>query len=256
MSCSSSCVKFSGSKLGGTSSTKPNDDYVSVTKSEPALSLIDDALKNQKMMLHAAMRASVSGGKGSFKGIKPVRAILWSAAVSSNSGAGTALNVNGNFSTTSFPEFTNFATVYDEMRVLSGSVHCIMYMSVAGAVGELNAVSAITFDTSSPTPSTFTYPLQQSYNSGPCILNGLVASAAITGHYGATRFPTRYNFKMPPPLAPITSDDTPGSAWFAMDAGTAPTLFSVLCHVDAAGGTGVSNVVHLIKLNCEFKMRV
>jgi len=210
-----------------------------------------DSLTISKSMLKTAMHSLRTNGskKGGFRGLKPVRAKMWSSGIGSNSGSGSALNAATNVSTASFTEIASYAAVYDEMRVLSGVLHWHAFTNATGSQPNSVAWMAVNFDPITPVPST--YPQGFTYNTGPYALYSENAGTP----FGPQKY-HKLSFKMPGPLAPITSTDIPGNAWIALDTSTAPVLLDVVQHVDAFGGSGTSGTYFFLELNCEFRMRV
>jgi len=98
-------------------------------------------------------------------------------------------------------------------------------------------------------PGSIAYIASQTYHSEVKFLNGAVSTYPSTLNY------SRLHVKVPAKLAPISSSDCPGSAWFALDQGTAPNLCNILSYTVAGTGGGVSNFSYLFEFDVELKIR-
>jgi len=93
--------------------------------------------------------------------------------------------------------------------------------------------------------------LSEAHNSGPRWVNGNVSPSVLNGEHMET-----LSAKTPGPLAPITSSDVPGSAWWAVDGGTPPTIFAYRIYIPPIGNPGTTANYMLVELDVEFKLRV
>lgn len=220
--------------------------------SDGVLVVSENLVKEHALMKSLLRNNSARRGKG-FKNLKPFRTTMWSNSNTNTSGAASALVVNQAFSlnTSTFPAFTSFIALYDMIRVLKVKLHYYFVTSVAGLAGNTATQCAccISFDPTIGNPSSVQQLLEYSNSSGPHILG---ASTQI--------IPTNPKFhvlpvKMPGPIAPISSSDTPGSAWFVMDGGTAPIIAQVQAYIPSLGTAGVTQFVYFVELDVEMKMR-
>jgi len=213
--------------------------------------------------LHSALVAArLSGPKGkgqsgkSFSGLKPVKVKLWGTATtfSSTSGAALAITNNQFFNGTDFPEIGDFAVIYDEARLLSVRLHYSMSTGSTTPTSITPSVGAvgISFDAASSAPTSVDGVLQLSYNSGPHALYPCEAGAPSLMN-------ARMHIVKAKPgvsLAPITSDDCPGSAWFAVEglASTAPIMFAVNMFI-TTNTASVANCTFVCEMDVEFRLR-
>jgi hypothetical protein len=202
-----------------------------------------------------APKGSSSRKKSSFSGLKPVKLRLPSnnqATVGSTGGTlAVATDVALNSST--FPELTAITSVYDEMRVLGVHLRYYPFVATAGTSSVVCAV-AVGFDPAEGTPSSSAGVLQNTFASGLMYVPGGVTGSVQS--FGATKF---FDLRAHPPvaLAPITSDDSPGSGWFALDgiATTAPTICTFIAFGSSIGGSGVFDISWQIELDVEVRLR-
>jgi hypothetical protein len=201
------------------------------------------------------MRAK--GSKGGFSGLKPIRVKLFSAAVTTTSAAATALKFTTNIAldTTHFPELTNFGVIYDELSMKACKMYYYFGNSVPGVASTAsNAVAAILFDPSAGAPTNSYSLLEESYSTGP-LLN------FVGNNGGVGQVVTRADGRLPfirakaPALAPITSEDCPGSAWVALDGATAAIMAVFQAYCDPLAGVGQSTFTYIAELDVELRLR-
>jgi hypothetical protein len=170
------------------------------------------------------------------------------------SAANTALvgNVVWGLNSTNFPDLTNIIGLFDEMRIIKGRIHFMFNTDTVGA--GFNQVTpaalGVTFDPISTAPTSVTSVMNQSYHTQPYLLNSTSTLLSPQPYRLET-----LSFTMPSPLAPITSSDIPGSAWFALDGGTAPTLLLIQYWCDRMGAGGTSALTYIVELDIELKIR-
>jgi len=189
--------------------------------------------------------------------MKPIKVKLFSNPLISFSAVNTALSSTNNytFAAANFPEITNYSALYDEARVLSVKVFYQLYVStlsasLGGAFGGL----VISYDPTASAPSSMSTTLSTAHNTGPIwVCQSFNTPLTVTIPHGHM---SEFHARTPGPLAPITSSDIPGSAWFAVDGGTAPIIFQLGRYITALGASGISTVAEIIELECEFRLRV
>jgi hypothetical protein len=198
------------------------------------------------------LRGLLSSKDNMFRGLKPIKTRLFSLIQNPASSAGTALAFNSlvQMESAYFPEYTSYSTLYDECRILKWKVHYYFSTSVAGVNPNLACAIAIMFDPSAPTPTGVNTILEESYNSGLHIVSP-VATASNTFPMQKYKTLTAHC----PPLAPITTADCPGSAWFTVDAGTPPYCMVIQMYSTNPGSTGIAYCSYVIELEVEFRMR-
>jgi len=195
-------------------------------------------------------------GKGSsnFRNTKPFKSKLWTNLSQASSAAATGLSlaVTWTLNSTNFPEFVPLQTLFDELKVVGGTLHYNFDTAVSSAAVPTNVVAgcAISFDPSVAAPSTIVTCLQQSYHSPPLMIG------CNTGVQTPDPMTMRtIRFKMPNPIAPITSSDNPGSAWIVLDGVTAPSLCTIMVASAAYGAAGVCRFSMFLELDIELKIR-
>jgi len=187
---------------------------------------------------------------------KPIKVKLFSAPVVTVSAVNTAIALNTNvvYNTATFPEQASFAAVYDECRVLGVKVHYFFYLGTSSSSnGGGPCALAINFDPTSPAPTGLVSILSQAHNTGAHFLSSSVIVTSVATAHG--KYPT-LSARTPGPLAPITSSDVPGSAWFAVDGGTAPIIFNMNAYTSPIGALGVTNLSVFYELDVEYRLRV
>jgi hypothetical protein len=201
-------------------------------------------------------RSGKQGGK-SFMGLKPIRVRLISGEVINTSTAGAANTINSNvtFTSSTFSEIADFALLYDECRVLYVKVHYRPFITTTGTGAQSAACAfAIGFDPSVSSAGSPAGVLQETHSVGPFRLFPGVNGNNLQSSIMLEKYLT-ISAKTPPPLAPITSSDVPGSAWFAVDGSTAPIIFQWYGLVNAIGTGGITNVAAFYELDVEFRLR-
>jgi hypothetical protein len=199
--------------------------------------------------------AQSSRKASSFAGLKPVKLRLPSNNQATAGSVGgtlaTANDVALNSST--FPELTAITSVYDEMRVLGVHLRYYPFVAIAGTSSVVCAV-AIGFDAAEGTPGSSAGVLQNTFSSNLMFVPGGVTGTVQS--FGVTEFKDLRAYP-PAALAPITSDDMPGSAWFALDgiATTAPTICTFLAFGSSIGGAGQLDISWQIELDVEVRLR-
>jgi hypothetical protein len=236
-------------------SSVPPSQYPSVILSEREYSRLKAAgdvaaAAGPRELIHRAV-AMRGGRKSDFLNKKPFRTKLWSNVSNNSSGANSALQYSQPtaYNSAAFPDFTNILALFDEMRVIKGVMHFHFSTSTAGTAYYI-ASAAVGFDPTLGTPTTDTQNFIQTYHSPPIFVSGTTVQTIPTS-LPYMRIP----FRMPGPLAPVTSSDIPGSAWFAIDGSTAPDLVQVMAHAGSAGTGGVSTFSYFIELDVELKIR-
>jgi hypothetical protein len=221
---------------------------------------LQQALNTQKGTIHGVLRAArqkTSRNSKSFSGLKPIRAKLYSAIQLQNSTAAAALSASSPilFNATTFPEIASFGLVYDEVRILGFKLHFFPYVSTpATAFPEFtDFATSIQFDPGVANPTTVTQVLEESYNSG--VMKICAGVNGLSNQSSLFRIPYATLDARAPKLAPINGDDCPGSAWFAVDASTAPTTCVITSYASALGTAGISRLDYYVELDCEFRLR-
>jgi hypothetical protein len=209
---------------------------------------------------YEAVRDMVRSGASFNKALtKPIKMKLFSNSTVTLSSANTALNSASlvGFNSSTFPELSSIVELYDEARVLRCGIHYIFNDSSnsASASGNFGGI-AISYDPSVAAPTSISQICQEAHSTGPLFVQGSYNSSGQT-QYPKGKAPSLFA-KSPPPLAPITSSDVPGSAWFALDdiGGSSPTIFALLIYCSPLGTSGVSSCNTVVELECEFRMRV
>jgi len=204
-------------------------------------------------------KGKAKGGKGkSFNGLKPIRVKLYSVEQVNTSAANTALTINNNvvLATATFPEFQDFALLYDEARLVAVKVHWLPWVTVPGAVNSASMAVAVGFDPSVGGATAPNQVLEETFSQGPFRLfpgvNG--ATQQNSGVCFAQKYQTLVA-RPPAKLAPITSADCPGSAWVCVDGATAPIMFQWIGYINSLGAAGVSNVSAFFEMDMEFRLR-
>jgi len=230
--------------------------------SEPATSSVAVVLKRgPSSKLKELMRGHKGKNGKSFNGLKPIRVKLISGELISTSAAATANTINSNvtFSSSTFPEVADFSTVYDECRIVEVKVHYLPYITVAAGTSQVQSASmalAIGFDPSVGNPTTPQGVMEETFSTPPMRLFPGVNNGNLNNS-GDCFAQTYKVLKAKPPvaLAPITSADCPGAAWFCVDGGTAPIIFQWYGYINALGTSGVTNVAYFYELDVEFRLR-
>jgi len=207
-----------------------------------------------KTMLRAAAMKS-KGGK-SFRGLKPIRAKLYSGPQASTSTAGAANSFVSpvSFNSSTFTEIADFATVYDECRILGVKLHYYPVITTAGATATASAAVAVSYDPSASAPGGVAGVLEETFSAGPFRLHAGINGATIQS--GSMLQPYHKLMSHPPvELAPITSSDCPGKAWFCVDGNTAPIVAVIGAFIDSLGTGGVSVLYYYVELDAEFRLR-
>jgi len=201
---------------------------------------------------------SQSGRGPSFKHAKvaPIKVDLISGEQVATSTAGVSLSLESQvtFNSSTFPELSDFAQVYDEARVLGVKLHYYPVVTTAGSSATASCAFAIGFD---PSIGSFSAPqqvMEEAYSAGPFRLHagingGTIQSGNMLQSYHVLRA------RPPCPLAPITSSDVPGNGWFCLDGSTAPYVAVILGYVNSLGTSGVSTVYFFVELEVEFRLR-
>jgi len=189
---------------------------------------------------------------------RPIRVKLFSNAVFGNSAVNTAFSLVSpvTFQSSNFPEITQYSALYDEARVMNINVNYMYYTTVATAsysiaIGGL----AISFDPSVSAPTTISQVCSEAHSTGPLITLGYPPDSNPSLSFKEGHL-AKLHAKTPGPLAPITTSDVPGSAWFALDGGTAATIFALRQYMGPLGALGVTSLVYVVELDCEFRLRV
>jgi len=204
--------------------------------------------------VRSLLRKHVTGFKGSK--IKPIKVNLVSVEFTNSSTAGSAnaLNSSLQFNTSNFIELPDFAAVYDEARLLNARLHYYPTITTAGTAPTAACAFAVEFDPTVGYASAPNAVLEAAYSAGPFRLHAGINGATIQS--GDMLRPYRRIDGRPPcPLAPITSSDVPGNAWFAVDGSTAPTLAVFLGYINSLGTGGVSSCSWFWELEMEFRLR-
>jgi len=175
-----------------------------------------------------------------------------------HSAAATALTINNNvvFASATFPEIADFALLYDEARLVGVKVHWLPWVTVPGASNSASFAVAVGFDPSVGGATAPNQVLEETFHQGPFRLFPGVNGA--TQQNSGTCFAQKYQIlhaRPPAKLAPITSSDCPGSAWFCVDGATAPILFQWIGYINSTGAAGVTNVSSFFELDMEFRLR-
>jgi hypothetical protein len=194
-------------------------------------------------------------GINAFSGLQPIKAKLLSSIQFVSSAAASALSINAAVvcNTSTFPELSTFAALYDEVSVKNIKLHYQPFVStVSAGVGYTTGALALEFDPSVGGPAAVQAVLESSHSVGPLFLSQGTAN-------GGANYPSCLHYrtlaaKMPGPLAPIVSSDSPGSAWFTLDV-TPPTLAVINGYWDALGASGIVTMFYFVELQCEFRMR-
>jgi len=210
-----------------------------------------------RTLLRSSVTASSRNGTSFQKSkTKAIRTCLLSGEQTSTSAAGTANTINSpvSFNSSTFPEVADYAVVYDECRVLGVKLHYYPLVTVGGASATASCAFAIGFDPTVGSPSAPQQVLEEAFSAGPFRLHagingGTIQSGDMLHSYRILRAHPLV------PLAPITSSDVPGSAWFAVDGGTAPTICQVIGYINSLGTAGVSVVNFFVELEVEFRLR-
>lgn len=206
-----------------------------------------------KLLKPPIPRSLFSKRGNGFSGLKPVKAKLWSTTGVTTTAANTALNLleTITFAPGTFPEISNWILLYDECRMLKCKVHYEFDIAVeptpATALAP-TAACAITFDAAVAAPTNLYGVMEESYNSGPLYLGCKVSTSTQRKLATLVATPGRN-------LAPVTSSDTPGNAWFIVDSATPPTMFIGQFFSTAAGAVGTVRITRLYELDVEFRIR-
>lgn len=205
-----------------------------------------------KMLLRRGIRRHQARKGKSFKGLTPVRLKLPSILQSQTSSAGgaNALVSAAYMSSSYFPEVSGLTGLYDEMRVLGGRLYWDAVVNNSGsATGTVRSYCTVGvgFDPSAGTPPSITYPLQNSWHMGPFS----VPTAESPMPYKMFEL----SFKTPPPLAPVTSSDVVGGAWFCLDLSTPASVLTVEAYATSVGGTGTTQFNYILELDVEVRLR-
>jgi hypothetical protein len=187
--------------------------------------------------------------------LKPIKVKLFSVQTTLTTGAAAALSwiVPVTFASATFPEIAAFTTLYDECRVLGVKVHYTLYEPAPGTAPSLSTGAvAIGFDPTAGTPSSTNNVMEESYMEGPLLLGAGVNNNSRDPTLSSYRIITA---KPPAMLAPITSSDCPGKAWFCVDGTTPPTIFTWQGYFSALAGPGTLNYTAYFELDAEFKLR-
>jgi len=209
-----------------------------------------------KSLMRQGLGHKGKSGKGSFKNMKPIRVQLTSNGQNYTSGAGASNSINTNisFNTATFPEIADFSVVYDEVRILGITMHYYPSITTVGTALIAPSAFSLAFDPTVGSPSSVTTIVEEQYAQGPFMLmSGVNGNANQSGNFIQKYHKLRA--KVPGPLAPITSSDCPGNAWFTVDAGTAPVICVNYSYITALGGAGVTTISTYYVLDCEFRLR-
>jgi len=190
------------------------------------------------------------GGRGGFKNLKPFKTKIWTNTFANVSSASSALVVNGGIllNGTNFGDLAAIQGLFDEMRVLGVTLHYHNFVSTASTQPTI-ACNAITFDPNTAAPGSIAFIASQTFHGPVMFMNGAVSTYPSTLNY------SKLHVKVPAKLAPISSSDCPGNAWFALDQGTAPNLCNILSYTVAGTGGGVTNFSYLFEFDIELKIR-
>jgi len=189
---------------------------------------------------------------------RPIKAKLFSNLVVSSSAANAAMSYANvyTFAASNFPEVTSYSTLYDEARVLNVKLHYTFVPTTQTATyGVAPAAMAISFDPTVAAPTQTYQCLSEAHTTGLLAVPVSNTQCGATNVYSGGRLPY-LSAKLPSPLAPITSSDCPGSAWFALDAGTAPSIFVQRLFCTPLGALGVSACYTVAEIDVEFRLRV
>jgi len=235
------------SYLSSSSSSIPKEEVKETkTQEQPATPLV----KMVKML-----RSSKSFNSAL---TKPIKAKLFTNPTATVSAANTQISQSSSvtFATANFPELANFLLLYDEARVLQVKVHYNMYTSTPAASngGGIGFV-CISFDPTASALGSSAAASEQSFTSGARWISSLPTSGNPSVDLRNGILPC-VTAKVPSLLAPITSSDCPGRAWFALDGVTPPTVFQLLLYAQPLGALAVSNIFYYYELDVEFKIRV
>lgn len=186
----------------------------------------------------------------------PIRTTLTSIEFNAASVAGSANAILSpvTFASTNFPEIADYTQIYDECRMLKMRLHYYPIVSTAGGSPTVSCAFALGFDPSIGTYSAPNQVLEEAFSQGPFRLHAGINGATVQS--GDMLHPYRVLHAHPPvKLAPITSADVPGSAWFCVDGGTAPTLAMVQGYINSLGGAGVTSFYYFLEIDVEFRLR-
>jgi hypothetical protein len=212
----------------------------------------DDAEVAYAAAMKASMRMAVSRqGKGF--GLRPIARKMWSGITITTSAPGTAMSMSTAivFNNATLPELQPLMVLYDEARVLSVKLHYRFYQTAAGTGPDLAfGAVAITFDPNVTGPTASYTLLEEEFKEGPLYLSNSTngnATSPTTGRMSVL------SARPPVPLAPITSSDCPGKAWFTLD-GTPPTVAMVQAYLTPLAGTGTTSIAYFMELDAEFRL--
>lgn len=233
--------------LSSSSSSAQCEEYVSITN--PAKSKA--AIKN-------VLRAGVRSGRNTGKGLSTVKTRLCGITYSGSSSTNTALQTTTPilFNATNIPELTSWVAVYDEARVLGGTVYYAMFSdgaSISVANSPATGCVAVSFDIATGTGLTLSQVRSNTYSSPPLF----VPNASLSGPFqvlAATPFHS-LKFKMPSPQATLGTNNSPGSAWFELDSSLDANLLSIINYVGAIPANQTA-IDFTFDLDVEFRMRV
>jgi len=215
----------------------------------------DEILVGKNHMKSMLSHMHSGKGKAGYKNLKPFKTRLISFTSTNSSAANTALEVNNAITMTAgtFGDLADVTGLFDEMRVLKGRLYYTFSTVTSGAgTTPLIAQCAVVFDPNLAAPTNSNQVLIQTYHSKPIAISP-GGGTVVAPYFGEIMH--TLNFKMPSPIAPISSSDTIGSAWFTLDAGTPPEILSVQAYVGPLGALGVSNFYYILELDIELRIR-
>jgi hypothetical protein len=198
------------------------------------------------------------GGKGGYSGLKPVRAKLFSSFFTGFSSANTNYSdaIGVNFNTSNFSELPSWGVLYDMCRILHFKVHGRAFVNIPTTASNNLIIPwafAVSSDPTAGAPTSVGQVLDETFNCGLHYIASPGVSIACNTFTVVDR-PITVSAHFPK-LAPITTSDCPGSAWFVLDGSTAPVACVVQSYIGAAGAASVTGFTYIVELEVEFKIR-
>jgi hypothetical protein len=196
----------------------------------------------------------MSKGKSGYSNLKPFKTRLVAISSTNSSAANTANEVSNaiTMNTGTFVDLTDITGLFDEMRVLKGTLYYCFTTQVVGTVSTPVACNAaVIFDPNLAAPTNAYQVLTQTWHTKPEVL---VPVTSTYSHILSSPLKTLH-FKMPSPIAPINTSDSVGSSWFTLDAGTPPEILTVQAYIPTLGTAGVSCFFYQLVLDVELRIR-
>lgn len=198
-----------------------------------------------------------SSGRGTKMALKPIRATLWVYATQTGA-AGAAIASTVNCTPANFSDWASYAAVYDEVRVLGGTMHSRFLMSAGTSPG---SAAAVCFDPADGVaPASVPQTLDYAQHGGPYAIPSCVAAAPTTVQSPAPVTRTGFHvFKFRLSRDKRSVRNTAQATWIFGDWGATVDAGDIAgfvkTYILGVGGSSTITFDYYLGLDCEFRSR-